>query len=99
MWNIKKNFEKKLKKKTKNCSKIAKKSLFFNNFGNFSFLNQTLGLRKSFLNRDSFLNRAFLNQDSTVYIADMTYVNVLPEINLHSIKLEESTRTIMLFEA
>ena len=31
-----------------NCSKIVKKSLFFNIFEKFSYLNRTLGLQKSF---------------------------------------------------
>ena len=65
-------------KKSKNRSKIAKKSLFIPHFGKKSFLNQTLGLRKSFLNQttyvlknqlyqQSFLNRdSFLNRNSTV---------------------------------
>ena len=53
-----------------NCSKIVKKSLFFNIFGNFSFLNRTLGLRKSFLNQTTYVlknwlyQQSFLNQDS-----------------------------------
>ena len=38
-----------------NCSKIFKKFLFFNIFGNFSFLNRTLGLRKSFLNQTTYV--------------------------------------------
>ena len=57
-------------KNPKNCSKIAKKSLFFPLFGKKSFLNQTLGLRKSFLNQTTYVlkNRlypqSFLNRDS-----------------------------------
>ena len=53
-----------------NCSKIVKKSLFFNIFRIFSFLNRTLGLRKSFLNQTTYVlkNRlypqSFLNRDS-----------------------------------
>ena len=53
-----------------NCSKIVKKSLFFNIFRNFSFLNQTLGLRKSFLNQTTYVlknrlyQQSFLNRDS-----------------------------------
>ena len=63
----------KLKKKLKkpyNCSKIVKKSLFFNIFRNFSFLNRTLGLRKSFLNHTTYVlknrlyQQSFLNRDS-----------------------------------
>ena len=53
-----------------NCSKIVKKSLFFNIFRIFSFLNRTLGLRKSFLNRTTYVlknrlyQQSFLNRDS-----------------------------------
>ena len=72
-----KSWKKKLKKPY-NCSKIAKKSLFFPLFGKESFLNRTLGPKKSFLNQttsvlknrlhqQSFLNRySFLNRECTV---------------------------------
>ena len=69
MLNIKPKVEKKLKT-PKNCSKIAKKSLFFPLFGKKSFLNQTLGPRKSFLNQTTYVlknrlhQQSFLNQDS-----------------------------------
>ena len=58
--------------KPKNCSKIAKKSLFFPLFGKKSFLNQTLGIRKSFLNQTTYVlknrlyQQTFLNRDSNV---------------------------------
>jgi hypothetical protein len=35
--------------------KLSKSSYFFNIFGNFSFLNRTLGLRKSFLNQTTYV--------------------------------------------
>ena len=57
-------------KKPKNCSKIAKKSLYFPLFGKKTFLNQTLGLRKSFLNQTTYVlknrlyQQSFINRDS-----------------------------------
>ena len=48
---------KKEMKNPKNCSKIAKKSLFFPLFGKKSFLNQTLGLKKSFLNQTIYVQK------------------------------------------
>ena len=50
--------------------KLSKRSLFFNIFRNFSFLNRTLGLRKSFLNQTTYVlknrlyQQSFLNRDS-----------------------------------
>ena len=70
---IRKYFFRKLQKLwffSLNCSKIIKKSLFFIIFGIFSFLNQTLGLRKSFLNQTTYVlknrlyQQSFLNRDS-----------------------------------
>ena len=64
-----KSWKEKLKN-PKNCSKIAKKSLFFPLFGKKSFLNRTLGLRKSFLNQTTYVlknrlyQQSFLNRDS-----------------------------------
>ena len=57
-------------KNSKNCSKIAKKFLFFPLFGKESFLNQTLGPKKSFLNQTTYVlknqlqQQSFLNRDS-----------------------------------
>ena len=50
--------------------KLSKSPYFFNIFRNFSFLNRTLGLRKSFLNQTTYVlknrlqQQSFLNQDS-----------------------------------
>ena len=49
-----------LKKNPKNCPKITKKSLFFPLFGKKSFLNRTLGLRKSFLNQTTYVLKNWL---------------------------------------
>ena len=38
-----------------NCSKIVRKYHFFSIFETFSFLNQTLGFRKSFLNQTTYV--------------------------------------------
>ena len=65
----------KVKKKLKkpyNCSKIAKKSLFFRLFEKKSFLNRTLGPKKSFLNQTTYVlknrlyQQSFLNRDSSL---------------------------------
>ena len=66
LWNInwiveyQEKFWKKNWKKPKNCSKIAKKSLFFPLLGKKSFLNRTLGLRKSFLNQTTYVLKNWL---------------------------------------
>ena len=50
--------------------KLSKSRYFFNIFRNCSFLNQTLGLRKSFLNQTTYVlknrlhQQSFLNRDS-----------------------------------
>ena len=70
MWHIKPKVEKKIEKNPKNCSKIAKKSLFFPLFGKEFFLNRTLGPKKSFLNQTTYVlknrlhQQSFLNRDS-----------------------------------
>ena len=57
----------KVKKKLKkpyNCSKIAKKALFFPLLGKESFLNWTLGPKKSFLNQTTYVLKNWLHQQS-----------------------------------
>ena len=47
-----------------NCSNIVKKSLFLDIFRNLSFLNRTLGLRKSLLNQTTYVQKNRLCQQS-----------------------------------
>ena len=72
------------KKKWKNpeiALKLSESPYFLNIFGNFSFLNPTLGLWKYFLNqttcvlKNELQQQSFLNWDSTVF-------KVLPTIQV-----------------
>ena len=89
-----------------NCSKIAKKSLFFPLFGKKSFLNRTLGLRKSFLNQTTYVlkNRlypqSFLNRDSFLNQAFLNRDSTVSQktlIKYQHILLVESTYYYILF--
>ena len=59
-------------KNHKNCSKIAKKSLFFSFLGKIFFLNWTLGLGNFFLDQTTYVQKNrlyqqfFVNQDPTI---------------------------------
>ena len=75
-----------------NCSKIVKKSLFLEFFGNFSFLNWTLGLRKSFLYQTTYvlkcclLKQSFLYQDSFLNVLSGKFGALL--LNTYSLLLK-----------
>ena len=76
-----------------NYSKIVRKSLFFNIFGIFSFLNQKLGLRKSFLNQATYVlknwlyQQSFLNQDSFLNRAFLNRELTVPRFNKSLLKI------------
>ena len=59
-------YQARIKKPLKMALKFPKSPYFFHFFGKKSFLNQTLGLRKSFLNKTTYVlkNKSFLNRDS-----------------------------------
>ena len=66
--------------------KLSKTPYFLNIFRNFSFLNRTLGLRKSFLNQTTYVlknwlyQQSFLNRDSFLNQAFLNRDSTVPAI-------------------